>query len=80
MYMPLDKNMYAAEARLFYDRAVWYLKFAWWPHRCSLTGRLIWLRSGYQGTAMWTGPGDPVFERRWISRDQFLLAKLMGQI
>lgn len=63
----------------FYKRADWALKFAWWPERCCKTGRLIWLRKGYKGTVIWTGPGNPIAEIRWINRDKFLILKLKGE-
>ena len=49
----------------FYRRAVWVERFAWWPRRCNITGRRLWLTKTMMGVAMWTGPGDPVFEFRW---------------
>ena len=33
------------------ERAEWERRFAWVPDRCSLTGRLIWLRWAYRGVA-----------------------------
>lgn len=49
----------------FADRAYWKLKFLWLPKRSYLTNKWLWLRTVYEGTAMWTGPGDPVFEFRY---------------
>ncbi len=45
----------------FYTRAHWRLRFMWLPKRSAITGRWLWLRFVYEGTAMWTGPGEPVF-------------------
>jgi len=79
--MPMDNIMYTNHTtEYFYQRAVWYLKFAWTPHRCALSNRLLWLCCAYEGTAMWTGPGSPVFEHKWISKDQFLFAKFKGTV
>jgi hypothetical protein len=64
----------------FKDRAVWYRKFAWLPHRCFLTNKVLWLQFAYEGTAMWFGPGSPIFEHRWVSQSQFLFAKLKGKL
>jgi hypothetical protein len=74
--MPMDNQF----DDMFYCKAIWYLKIAWLPHRCVLSHKLIWLCKGYSGTAMWTGPGSPVFEHKWIDRSQYLLAKLKGII
>jgi hypothetical protein len=49
----------------FQDRALWRLKFIWWPKRCELSNRLLWLTFAYQGTATWTGPGEPIDEHRY---------------
>lgn len=77
----MDSLMYDHELdQMFYKKAVWYLQFAWVPKRCGITYRLIWLKWAYKGTAMWTGPGSPIFEYRWIAKEQFLFARLKGKI
>ena len=60
---PLD-SLYGARHD-FYMRAEWTKEFAWMPHRCVISNRIIWLRFGYMGMAMWTGPGEPVYEYNW---------------
>jgi hypothetical protein len=67
---PLDMIEY------FYHRARWKLCFAWLPHRCALTNKLIWLTKAYQGTAVWTGPGDPIAEIRWHRINHHLIFQL----
>lgn len=64
----------------FKHRAVWYVKFAWWPSRCAISKERIWLKRAYKGTAMWTGPGDPVFQYEWVSKEHYLFAKLRGTL
>lgn len=54
--------------------------FCLWPRRCWLSGRWLWMRWVYQRTAMWTGPGDPVFEHRWYDPSEFLLYELKGTL
>ena len=79
--MPLDNRMYVDHGDdIFYRRAVWYKKFVWFPRRCVLSDELIWLTFAYKGTAMFTGPGDPIFERKWISKEHFLFARLAGKL
>ena len=58
----------------------WQLKFCLWPRKCYYTQKNIWLKKAYKGTAMWTGPGDPVFEHRWVDKHEFLIKKLKGHI
>lgn len=55
-------------------------KFALFPKKCYLSNKLIWFKLGYKQTAMWTGPGDPAFEYRWYDKDEFLIAKLKGEV
>jgi hypothetical protein len=62
----------------FYDRACWRLKFLWRPRRSDITGRWLWLRQVFEGTAMWTGPGTPVFEFRYHEPVEHLIWKLKG--
>lgn len=65
-YTPYDRN------QAFYGRADWLKVFAWIPRRCELSNKLIWLEHLYKGTAMWTGPGEPVYETRWHGHDEHL--------
>lgn len=65
---------------IFYERASWKLQFAWLPTRCDKSRKRIWLQRAYKGTAMYTGPGTPEFEHRWIDQKQFLLYKIKGEV
>ena len=58
---------------LFYDRATYKYRRCWWPRRCYITGRQLWLKWAIHGYALWTGPGPAVIEDRWFDRDQALL-------
>ena len=60
----------------FYRRAVWVKRFAWLPKRCNITGRRLWLKKAMMGVAMWTGPGDPVFEFRWHDAKEHIFWRL----
>jgi hypothetical protein len=63
----------------FRKRAVWQLKFVYWPRRCSLSNRWIWPSShAYQGTAIWHGPGEPAVEVQWHRRHEHLIWQLKG--
>ncbi len=57
----------------FYQRATWKLKFAWFPVKCDLYEKVLWLCWAYEGTACWTGPGDPVYEYRWHDKIEHLV-------
>ena len=62
----------------FRDRAQWTMEFAWLPHRCDITKRIIWLQWAYRGRAVWTGPGDDAVETRWHDRHEHLIYTLKG--
>jgi len=62
----------------FYRRAVWVKRFAWWPKRCDCSGRWLWLQRVMMGVAMYTGPGDPVFEFRWHDAKEHVMFLLKG--
>jgi hypothetical protein len=36
----------------FYSRATWQLSFAWLPHRCEITNKIIFWKYGYRGLAI----------------------------
>jgi hypothetical protein len=80
--MPLDSMGYQSNLDdwHFYKKADWYYKFAWRPHRCNISKKRIWLKMAYRGVAMYTGPGDPIFEYKWISKEDFMLARIRGTI
>ena len=57
-------------------RATWELCFAWRPHVCELSRKVIWLQTAYRGTRVITGPGTPVVERYWLTSAEFVLWRL----
>ena len=62
----------------FYYKATWSRKFAWLPHRCELTKKIIWLQSAYRGIAGYGGPGEVEYEYRWHRYDEHLFWTLKG--
>ena len=65
----------------FNDRALGTeYKFTWFPQKCYISGKKLWLQNAYRRTAMWTGPGTPVIEHRWYDKDEFLIARIKGEI
>jgi len=63
---------------MFRERAKWQVQYLWWPKRCSLSGQWLWLGWAYQGEAMWTGPGEPVYETRYHSTVEHVIWLLKG--
>lgn len=54
------------------------LKFIFWPRKCAITDRTLWLEYAYKQTAMWTGPDTPEFQYRYYDKNEFLIAKIKG--
>jgi hypothetical protein len=67
--VPLDE--------LFYNKLVGtQLKFVWMPVKCNISGKSMWLEFAYKLTALYTGPGDPLFEYKWHDKHEHLIWKL----
>ncbi len=76
--MPLDRMF---DDDFFKRRCIgWQLKWSLWPRRCFYTKKRLWFTLAYKGTAMITGPGEPVFEYRWCERHEYLFLKIKGDI
>ena len=58
------------------ERVKWEHKFALFPRRCAKTNKSIWLKKGYKGTVVITGPGDPIKSVQWVTEGSFLLLAL----
>ena len=74
--MPILGMIIDEQFDIFTGRAAWQLKFMWWPKRCSLSDKRLWLCWAYKGTAMYTGPGEPVFEYRYHDKLEHIVWKL----
>lgn len=76
--MPLDSMF---DDDFFKRRCIgWQLKWSLWPRHCFYTGKLLWFTLAYKGTAIITGPGEPIFEYRWCERHEYLFLKIRGKI
>jgi hypothetical protein len=75
--MPLDRSFdYSWKAHC----VGWQLKFCLLPKRCAISNKLLWFTFAYRGVAMWTGPGSPVFDPRWVDKKEYIFAKIKGVI
>jgi hypothetical protein len=63
-----------------FSRSVWKYKFIIRPRQCEISKKTIWLEFAYKGTRTITGPGTPVFEYKWLTKEQYLLAALKGKL
>jgi hypothetical protein len=64
----------------FWDRAFWKYIFVLWPRRSEITNKIIWFKKAYKGTRMIAGPGEPVFEYKWLTKEEFIILSLKGII
>ena len=62
---------------MFYKYATWTRKFAWLPHRCELTRKIIWFQHGYRGHMIWYGEWS-TDEYRWHDLQEHLFWTLKG--
>jgi len=53
------------------------IEYAWsvWPRRCYRSDRRVWGRA-VRVQAVWTGPGEPIIETRWLHRDEAVIMML----
>jgi hypothetical protein len=56
------------------------IKFSVWPRTCFYSKKSLWLTHAYRLTAMITGPGEPVFEDRWVDRKEYIFLKIKGVV
>ena len=63
----------------YYQRANWNPAFLLIPRRCDLSNRWIWGKH-MRGTAMITGPGEPVIVKIWNHRHEHTIYRLKGKI
>jgi hypothetical protein len=76
MLLPSDMSVWQRMDRAFWKRARWDLKFTWWPRRCALSNKWLWLELAYRGVAVWLGPGSDAVEVKWADRQEYLIQQL----
>jgi hypothetical protein len=58
----------------------WELCWSFLPRKCFYTKRSLWFKRAYMGTSILTGPGDPIFDYRWIDQKEYIFLKIRGVI
>jgi hypothetical protein len=51
---------------------IWKRKFAFMPHRCKLSGNIIWLKYGMHGEHSMSGWTGKLIEYRWHDENEHL--------
>mgnify|MGYP003478985221 FL=1 len=65
MFDGFYNNMFPRKAR--------QRKFAWLPHRCNNSGKIIWLTYAYFNDY-------DVYEHSWITKEEYILERLKGEV
>lgn len=50
----------------------------WWPQRCLLTKKWIWIKAAIRVRRVITGPGTPIVVDHWIESKAYTLQCLKG--
>jgi len=58
----------------------WELRWSFLPRKCFYTKRSLWCKREYKGTSILTGPGDPIFDYRWVDQKEYIFLKIKGVI
>jgi len=60
-----------------FERRAFRIEYAWsvWPRQCYRSERRVWGRA-VRVQAVWTGPGEPIVETRWLHRDEAVIMML----
>jgi hypothetical protein len=60
-------------------RSKWRLQYLWWPRRCDISGRLMWLETAYKGVLIGYGyDGNLSYDTRYHSTVEHLIWLLKG--
>ena len=54
----------------------WTYKMCWRPNTCYLSGEQLWGKRAYHGTRIITGPGEPIIDNYWVSKEKFTVWQL----
>ena len=58
----------------------WELQWSLLPRKCFYTKKSLWLKRAYMGISILTGPGDPIFDYRWVDQKEYIFLKIKGVI
>jgi hypothetical protein len=58
---------------------IWYSSFAFFPHRSSISGKLIWLKFAYACTQRFGGGGSAIHETTWRTSQEHIIELIKGK-
>lgn len=50
----------------------------WWPQRCALTNKWLWIKPAMLVRRLLTGPGEPVVIDHWFEPKAYTLQSIKG--
>lgn len=60
------------------DRSIVLTTRPWWPRRCTVTNKWLWIRPAVRVRRIITGPGDPVVIDHWVESRAYTIQTLKG--
>lgn len=54
----------------------WDYKFCLLPHKCFFSKKPLWLEYAYYGERYIHGPGEPILDTYWLSKEEFIIWQL----
>jgi hypothetical protein len=58
----------------------WEQQWSLLPRKCFYSNKSLWFKRAYKGTSMLIGPGDTIFEYRWVDPKEYLFLKIKGNL
>ena len=71
--MASDRDHEFWEKVAFYNKADWKLKFVFFPKKCSISGKKLWLEYAYRGASVLAGPTDSIIDYKWHDKLEHLI-------
>lgn len=75
-----SEKVWDSSKQFMYYKTVCSLKFAILPHRCEATGKRIWWKYAYRITRQSYDFEELVFKCTWMTKEDFLVKRMKGEI
>ena len=54
------------------------LRRPWWPEKCLITDKWLWIKPAIRIRRVFTGPGTPAIQDHWVEPKAYTLQCLKG--
>ncbi len=75
--MPLDSTGNNVN---YFIKGFWKVEFAWLPHICAKSKKIIWLTYAYRGRRWVYDNVDRVTKVAWLSKRSYLIESIKGNV